>query len=247
MREFTDQELIRREKALYLVDFFLTNKVPSVFLNMKLTMNHINQITERLGLDPIAVEEEYIVLEQVCRDALNKIKDQLENLELTEEELLTTDVISSSYSMLEKISNKLDEMSTKLLEKSKNIIVEEIDKKEDYKKRREEKEKQEQERIEQQDKIKKEINELEKQKMFLKGKLEFAIFSKKDLAKQILEIEAKIEEKNIELSAFHLDENDDSEQREDSENIKINSELNTENNGSNAKKENNKEDELIEF
>lgn len=243
VNEMIERAKIEREKALHLVEFFQSTRVPSVFLNIRLTIQHLNEISTKLEVNPLINEDDYMKLEQACIDTLNKIKEQLENIKFTEEELLTTDVIGETYSALEKISNKLDDIPVKLLEKGKVSIFEGITKKEEERKLKaeadakllEEKEKEEQEerkkqREEQelrQQKLKEqeeekniiieEINELEKQKMLLKGRLDASIFGKKELRQQISELEEKIEQRRGKLDTLKIDEKEDVDQKEESE------------------------------
>lgn len=279
VNEMIERAREEREKTLCLVDFFLNTKVPSAFLNIKLTIGHLNEIITRLEGDSLIKEEDYMNLEQACIDTLNEIKEKLDNIKFTEEELLTTDVIGESNAMLENISKKLDVIPVRLLEKGKTFMLESITKKDETQKvkeelrtkllEEEEKEKQEiekkqradeekrkqqlKEKEDKKNKIKEEINELEKQKMYLQGKLDASIFGKKDLREQILELEAKIKEKTEELDLFNLDENDDDEQRQETENkeVEVNDVIKAENNEDKKVTQNldtkEQEDETIEF
>lgn len=274
--EMIERAREEREKVLHLVDFFLETRVPTAFSNIRLTINHLNEIITRLDGDLVINEDDYINLEEACIYTLNEIKEKLNNIKLTEEELLVTDVIGESNAMLENISNKLDIMPIRLLEKGKTIMFEGMTKKEEDKKTKteleaklleeEEREKQEREKIQkaeeeakkqqlkekedEKNKIKEEINELEKQKMYLQGKLDASIFGKRDLREQILELEVKIKEKTEELYSF----NDDIEQRQETENkeVETSNESRSENNKDKKVEPKNtdtknKEDETIEF
>ena len=268
-----------REKVLELVDFFLDTRVPIAFSNIKLAIEHLNDINAKLGINFQISKEEFVKLEEMCIKSLKEIREELENIKLTDEELLPTDVIGKSNALLTNISNKLDEMPVRLLEKGKSIIFEGISKKEEDKKLKielekklleeEEKENQEREKMqkaeeearkqrikeqeEKKNKIKEEIIELEKQKMYLQGKLDASIFGKKDLREQISELETKIEEKRGELDTFNLDEDDDTDQRQEVEDkeIEVSEESKSESNGDKKVSPNadtkNQEDETIEF
>lgn len=282
--EMLERAREEREKVLHLVDFFLETRVPNAFLNINLAIEHLNEINAKLGINFQISKEEFMKLKEMCIKSLKEIQEELENIKLTEEELLGTDVIEKSSKSLEEISNLLDIMPVKLLEKGKTIIFEGMKEKEEDKKLKaeedakllEEKEKKEQEERKKQrekqelrqqklkeqedekNKIKEEIMELEKQKMYLQGKLDASIFGKKDLREQISELESKIKEKREKLDTFSFNENDDAEQREttvkkDDENkeIAVNDETKSENSDIEKPKASidakNQEGETIEF
>lgn len=247
INEMIERARNEKEKVLYLAEFLLNAKVPTVFKNIELTMQYLNEISTKLEINSV-IDEDYMKLEKACIEALNRIKSQLEKIEMTEEEILETDVINSSYSALESISKKLDELPTKLLEKGKNSILEEVTEKENVKAKAMEKiKKEEKEILEKKGKIEEEINELEKQKMFLKGKLESSIFGKKELKDQIIELETKIGEKCEELYAFNttIKEEEKLKCMNDNNEVKITDDEIVEKNETD--KENSKEDGIVEF
>ena len=53
VNEMIERAKIEREKALHLVEFFQSTRVPSVFLNIRLTIQHLNEISTKLELNPL--------------------------------------------------------------------------------------------------------------------------------------------------------------------------------------------------
>lgn len=213
----TINELIKRaneerNKAIKTIDFLLTHKLPFVFSNVQNTIDSFTQISERLKLE-FEPEEGIDELKNSCIETLNTLKEQLESVELTETELLSSDVIGNSFGMIEEISNKLDNIPGRILEKSKSNILQAISKKEsqDIENKAIEAVK---------IKIKEQKIELEKKEMYLKGMLEVTILPKKkrELEEQISELAdeiQKLDNRLISIDSFGNNRNNNTKNKED--------------------------------
>lgn len=191
-----------REKAINTIEFLQMHKVPETFSNAQAVVNNLTEIATRLDIDFQGNNDDIEKLRNSCIFTLNTLKEQLQNVQLTEEELLNSDVIGNSYRMLEEISKKLDIIPTKIWEKNKETILNSISEKEKVEK--------EQKTVEAlKDKKEKEKVELEKEEMYLKGKLEVTILrkNKKRLEEEISKVRAKIQKLDNELMNIHLSEN----------------------------------------
>lgn len=205
----TINELIKRateerNKAIKTIDFLLTHKLPFVFSTVQNMIDSLTQISERLKLE-FESEEGIDELKNSCIETLNTLKEQLESVELTETELLSSDVIGNSVGMIEEISNKLDTIPGRILEKSKNNILQAINKKEsqDIENKAIEAVK---------IKIKEQKTELEKKEMYLRGMLEVTILPKKkrELEEQISELAdeiQKLDNRLINIDSFGKNRN----------------------------------------
>lgn len=169
-----------RNKAINTINFLLNYKIPSVFLSSQNIQNSLNDISDLLNIN-LESNENIEELKNSFISKLNLLKQQLQDIEITEEEVLSSTVIGDSYTLLREISQKLDVIPGKILANGKNQIISQVSKNTEFEKN--------------QNDIKSKKIELEKQEMYLKGMLEATILpkKKKELEEKIIQVRIQIE------------------------------------------------------
>ena len=146
-----------RNNLIAKIESLLNDKIPFVFEQVQAIIDNFAEIAYKLDVSidsQIDIEE----LRNGIVEGLNSLKKQLEELDFEEEEMISNTLIGDSIDIVESVENRVNVIPNKILEAQKNQLLGATSDKE---------------------KKDKEKQELEKQEMFLKGKQEATLLSKK--------------------------------------------------------------------
>lgn len=152
-----------RNNLIAKIESLLNDKIPFVFEQVQAIIDNFAEIAYKLDVSidsQIDIEE----LRNGIVEGLNSLKKQLEELDFEEEEMISNTLIGDSIDIVESVENRVNLIPNKILETQKNQLLGATSDKE---------------------KKDKEVQELEKQEAFLRGKQEVTLLGKKKADIQI--------------------------------------------------------------
>lgn len=146
-----------RNNLIAKIEGLLNDKIPFVFNQIQAIMSSFNEMAGSLNVS-ISSDTNIDELRNGIIDGLTHLKKQLEQIELTEEEILSNTLIGDSIGVVEEVEAKVNSLPNKVLVTEQKKLLDAVATK---------------------DKVEKQKQELEKQEAFLKGKQEATLLSKK--------------------------------------------------------------------
>lgn len=146
-----------RNNLIAKIEGLLNDKIPFVFNQIQAIMSSFNEMAGSLNVS-ISSDTNIDELRNGIIDGLTHLKKQLEQIELTEEEILSNTLIGDSIGVVEEVEARVNSLPNKVLVTEQKKLLDAVATK---------------------DKVEKQKQELEKQEAFLKGKQEATLLSKK--------------------------------------------------------------------